>query len=211
MAGTSNRATAPATTSTRTGTRVWPRPPSPSNQPVELVVYITDGDPTAYDFGQPGYCFRPRTWRLQHRERGSRSDDHRSCGRGGEPHQECRPADARRRRRCCAEQRGRARGLHLPRSPARSSFANSDIGSITSINQIDVGSGQRLRQALAQFLRSVVSELCSPSLSICKLAQSLSSSSYDPAPGWDITVTPDVAVGGDGTSGSCPDPTRRSG
>ena len=48
---------------------------------------------------------------------------------------------------------------------------------------------------LAQFLREVVLQLCSPSLTIRKLAQSPSSAEYLPAPGWDMTVTPTVPGG----------------
>jgi uncharacterized repeat protein (TIGR01451 family) len=49
--------------------------------------------------------------------------------------------------------------------------------------------------ALAQALRGVVTELCSPSLTIRKFVQTAESATYVPAPGWDITVTPTVSGG----------------
>ena len=104
MAETSNRTMAPATISTRTGTRVRPRPPSrrPSRSSSSCTSPTATSPPTtSASLVSPS---RPPTWHST-REWGSCGDDHRSGGRGGEPHQECRPADARRRRRLCAEQR----------------------------------------------------------------------------------------------------------
>ena len=49
---------------------------------------------------------------------------------------------------------------------------------------------------LAALLRKVVTALCSPSLTIRKLAQSGESTAYDPAPGWSMTVNPTIAGGG---------------
>jgi hypothetical protein len=49
---------------------------------------------------------------------------------------------------------------------------------------------------LAGFLRGVVNQLCTPSLTIRKLAQTPGDSNYTPAPGWEITATPTVAGGG---------------
>jgi uncharacterized repeat protein (TIGR01451 family) len=50
--------------------------------------------------------------------------------------------------------------------------------------------------ALALALRGVVTELCSPSLTIRKFVQTAESATYEPAPGWDITVTPTISGGG---------------
>jgi uncharacterized repeat protein (TIGR01451 family) len=49
---------------------------------------------------------------------------------------------------------------------------------------------------LAALLRKVVTALCSPSLTIRKLAQSGESTAYDPAPGWSMTVNPTIVGGG---------------
>lgn len=48
---------------------------------------------------------------------------------------------------------------------------------------------------LAQALRRVATELCSPSVTITKLAQSASSAQYAAAPGWNMTVEPTVPTG----------------
>ena len=49
--------------------------------------------------------------------------------------------------------------------------------------------------ALADAMRNLVLELCSPSLTIRKYAQTATDAAYAPAPGWDITVTPTVPGG----------------
>src|SRR5690606_14644940 len=48
---------------------------------------------------------------------------------------------------------------------------------------------------LAAFLRNVVSELCSPSLSVRKLAQTAESAQYQSRVGWDFTVSPTMQGG----------------
>ena len=54
---------------------------------------------------------------------------------------------------------------------------------ITSLNQVDVALVTEFDD-LAQFLRGVVLQLCSPSLTIRKLAQTAGDATYLPAPGW---------------------------
>ncbi len=44
-------------------------------------------------------------------------------------------------------------------------------------------------------MRGLVLELCSPSLTIQKLAQTPGSTQYAPASNWDMTVTPRVPTG----------------
>ncbi len=65
---------------------------------------------------------------------------------------------------------------------------------VESLNEIDVALVTDFED-LAAFMRSVVLQLCSPSLTIRKFAQSPDSATYDPAPGWDVTVTPRVPGG----------------
>ena len=50
---------------------------------------------------------------------------------------------------------------------------------------------------LAHAIRGLVLELCSPSLTIRKLAQTADNGNYLPARGWDFTVTPTVPGGFD--------------
>ncbi len=50
---------------------------------------------------------------------------------------------------------------------------------------------------LAAAVRALVLDLCSPSLTIRKFAQSATDATYQPAPGWDMTVTPTVPGGFD--------------
>src|SRR5690606_26311608 len=71
-----------------------------------------------------------------------------------------------------------------------------DIGldDVDSINEVDVALVTEFED-LATFLRNVVSQLCSPSLSIRKLAQSADSAQYQSRVGWDFTVTPTMLGG----------------
>ena len=161
-------------------------------KPVELVVYITDGDPTAYDFGQPGDpILAPNV--AFNTARGSATAT--TIDRAVEEANVIKNAGTRMLAVGVGSALNNAQSrTRLTQISGPLVVRDGDIGSITSLNQIDVALVNDFDK-LAQFLRSVVSELCSPSLSIRKLAQSSASSSYDPAPGWDITVTPDVAGG----------------
>ena len=68
---------------------------------------------------------------------------------------------------------------------------DADLADLESLNDVDVALVTDFDD-LAQFLRSVVLQLCSPSLTIRKLAQSADDDTYQPAPGWTMTVTPEV-------------------
>ena len=63
-----------------------------------------------------------------------------------------------------------------------------------TINQVDAVAFTDFT-ALGVFLRSVVTSLCGNSVTVQKLAQSSSGADYLPAPGWDITVEPSVSGG----------------
>ena len=69
-------------------------------------------------------------------------------------------------------------------------MTDAQIGNVTSINQIDVAVVTDFNE-LAQALRSIVLELCSPSLTVRKFAQT-TSGDYAAAPEWDMTVKPEV-------------------
>ncbi|MCU0296736.1 MAG: VWA domain-containing protein, partial [Candidatus Nanopelagicales bacterium] len=63
-----------------------------------------------------------------------------------------------------------------------------------TINQVDAVAFTDFA-ALGAFLRSVVTSLCGNSVTVQKLAQSSAGADYLPAPGWDITVEPTVTGG----------------
>jgi len=164
--------------------------------PTELVVYITDGDPTAYDFDQLGDPFDagpPPDVGVNTYRGGARTT---TLDRAVQEANQLKTAGAR----MLAVGVGAALGnptsrANLEQIAGPQVVTDGTIGGINSINEVDVALVSNF-DALAQFLRSVVNELCSPSLSIRKLAQSSDSADYLPAPAWDITVTPTVASGG---------------
>ena len=154
-------------------------------------MYVTDGDPTAYDFNQPGDPFDP----------GPTPDVGVNTNRGeadattmDRAIQEANEAKAAARRVLAVGVGSAVTGNtasidRLRRISGPQVVTTSTINTITSINQVDVAL-LAVRPARA-FLRSIVSELCSPSLSIRKLAETADNAAYTPAPNWDITVTPD--------------------
>ncbi len=82
---------------------------------------------------------------------------------------------------------------------------DADLANVDSLNEIDVALVTNFED-LAAFLRSVVLQLCSPSLTIRKLAQTADNATYAPAPGWAMTDHPDRARR-DASAGSCPNTT----
>jgi hypothetical protein len=162
--------------------------------PTQLVVYITDGDPTAYDLNQPGDPFKagpPPDVAVQ-TDRGSaaqltidRAVEEANALKGGA--------------RILVVGVGNALGStasqnRLKQISGPQVVHDADLPSITSINQVDVALVTNFED-LAQFLRGVVLQLCSPSLTIRKLAQTAGDATYQPAPGWDFRVTPSVPGG----------------
>lgn len=165
------------------------------DEPSELVVYITDGDPTAYDFDQAGDPFNqgppPDVGVNTNRNQANAV----TIERGIAAADSIKTAGTR--------MLVVGVGAALQNSSSRQRLVeisgpqvveDDDLPDVTSINEVDVALVQDFDD-LAAFLRGVVSELCSPSLSIRKLAQTPDDASYDPAPGWDITVTPTVDGG----------------
>ena len=67
---------------------------------------------------------------------------------------------------------------------------------VESINDVDVALVSDF-DVLAAALRQIVTELCANSLTIRKLAQSPTSQEYLPAAGWDMTVDPGVNTSAD--------------
>ncbi len=71
---------------------------------------------------------------------------------------------------------------------------DAELANVDSLNDIDVALVTDFDK-LAALMRGLVLELCSPSLTIQKLAQTPGSAEYAPASGWDMTVTPRVPTG----------------
>jgi uncharacterized repeat protein (TIGR01451 family) len=69
----------------------------------------------------------------------------------------------------------------------------TDATQITDLNAVDVAMVEDFGQ-LQAVLRSVVTQLCSPSLTIRKVAQAPGDATFQPAAGWSITVDPAVST-----------------
>ena len=178
-------------TSTRTGTV---RSIKPTTCRASWSSYITDGDPTAYDFqGSPDPFVAPT---VGYKTDGSSQARTESINRAiGEANavKGARCADAGRWRRKCAEQSEQYRPTR-PDLRDRRSKRDADLATLTSLNDVDVALVTDFDK-LAQFLRQVVLELCSPSLTFASSPSRPASAEYVPAPGWDMTVTPTVPGG----------------
>lgn len=162
--------------------------------PADLVVFVTDGDPTAYDMNQPGDPFNPLP-----------PDVAYNTNRG--------QADATTLDRAVQEADAvKATGTRILTVGVGSALTNqasinrmiavsgpqvvrdADLAGIDSLNDVDVALVTDFDD-LAAFLNSVVLQLCSPSLTIRKFAQSSADASYQPAPGWAITAQPTTTSG----------------
>jgi uncharacterized repeat protein (TIGR01451 family)/LPXTG-motif cell wall-anchored protein len=158
----------------------------------ELVVFVTDGDPTAYDFRAGDPIASPNV---------AFSTDRNASGRQVTLDRAVEAANVIKgaSTRILAVGVGNAldNGDSRNRLVAVSGpqvVRDADLDDVDSLNEIDVALVQEFDD-LAQFLRGVVLQLCSPSLTIRKLAQSPSDADYLPAPGWDVTATPDTENG----------------
>ena len=161
----------------------------------DLVVYVTDGDPTAVDSDQPGDPFfvagkDPPDVRVA---MDSGSGQQLALDRGVEEANLIKSAGTR------MLAIGVGSAVTQPASVARlvqiagPQVVRNTTG-ITSLNQVDVAVVPDFED-LAELLRDVVTQLCSPSLTIRKLAQTADSTEYQPASGWAMTVTPTVSAG----------------
>jgi hypothetical protein len=163
----------------------------------ELVVFITDGDPTAFDFNQPGDPFDPGPPPDVAVQTDRSNAAQVTIDRAVEEANQIKTGATSSRMLAVGVGQALSSNASRDRLVAISGpqvVRNADLASIDSINDVDVALVTDFGD-LAQFLRQVVLELCSPSLTIRKLAQSAGSADYDPAPGWDMTVTPTVPGG----------------
>jgi uncharacterized repeat protein (TIGR01451 family) len=161
----------------------------------EMVVYITDGEPTAYDFDRAGDPFGvqdpPDVGTVTNRG----DADQEMLDRSVEAANAIK--DGGTRMLAIGVGNATTSGTLQDRLKAISGpKLVDDLGSVESINDVDVAIVEDFED-LAQFLRSVVLQLCSPSLTITKLAQTPEIAEYTPAEGWSMTVTPTVATGFD--------------
>ena len=160
----------------------------------ELVVFITDGDPTGYDFDRPADPF----------DQGPPPD----VGIGTDSTAQTR--ELTQDRSILAANAVKSLGSRVLAIGVGAALQNQ--ASVTRLTQVsgpvvartiagfdiettDVALIEDF-DALADAMRTLVLELCSPSLTIRKFAQTATSAVYAPAPGWDITVTPTVPGGG---------------
>ncbi len=172
----------------------WDRSLDQANDiPSELVVYITDGDPTAYDFQGGRDPFVAPT--VGYKTDGSSQARTESINRAIGEANAVKGAGARMLAvgvgSALSNQDSTDRLVQISGTKVK---RDADLATLTSLNDVDVALVTDFDK-LAQFLRQVVLELCSPSLTIQKLAQSPASTAYEPAPGWDMTVTPTVPGG----------------
>lgn len=173
----------------------------------ELVVYVTDGDPTAFDFDQAGDPFDP----------GPPPDvamrtDRTSAAQQVTVDRAVQEANGIKSNGSRMLAIGVGSALSNPASQQRlvqisgpQVVRDADLANVDSLNEIDVALVTDFAD-LAAFMRAVTLQLCSPSLTVRKLAQSADSAAYDPAAGWDITVAPRVP-GGNGFNWILPNTT----
>jgi len=159
----------------------------------KLVVFVTDGDPTAYDFdrnGDPFYPSNPPTVGI--------NTDRNAAG-----------AQITIDRAVEAANAVKAKGSRILTVGVGNALQNS-----ASVQRLQQVSGPNIARTADEFditttdvalvqnfedleaaIRGVVLDLCSPSLTIRKLAQTAGSADYTPAQGWDFTTTPTVTSG----------------
>jgi len=161
----------------------------------DLVVYITDGDPTAYDFSEPGDPFSP----------GPPPDvgvgtDRTAAVAAVTVDRAVTRANAVKQAGARILAVGVGQALQNDESVSRLTEISGDNVART-IAEFDVETTDVALVAnfadLASAVRALVLDLCSPSLTIRKFAQSADSADYAPAGGWDMTVTPAVPGGFD--------------
>lgn len=166
----------------------------------ELVLFVTDGQPNGVVDDHPGdpfYRAGDPTPDVRVSLQGNQSADDLSLDRGVEEANAIKTAGGRILAVGVGDAFGSNANIDRLKAVTNGAASNvvTDAGSIDSINDVDVAVVTDF-DALADALRAVVTELCSPSLTIQKLAQSPGSAAYEPVAGWTMTVTPSVTAGG---------------
>jgi uncharacterized repeat protein (TIGR01451 family) len=158
----------------------------------DLVVYITDGDPTAFDFNQSGDPFFPNG--VAFSTDGSSEGRQVTLDRAVEEANQIKSAGTRMLAvgvgSAVTDDESVQRLVKIAGPKVVTNAAQ-----ITSLNAVDVAVVKDFA-SLAAALRKIVTELCSPSLTIRKLAQTPDSPEYQPASGWNVTVNPTILGSG---------------
>jgi LPXTG-motif cell wall-anchored protein len=159
----------------------------------DLVVFVTDGDPTAYDFdraGDPFYPSTPPTVGINTNRNTAGAQI--TIDRAVEAANAVKGNNSRILTVGVGSALNNAASLGRLRQVSGDNVARTlDDFDITTTDVALVPDFQDLESAI----RAVVLDLCSPSLTIRKLAQSPTNGDYLPAPGWDFTTTPTVTPG----------------
>ena len=159
----------------------------------DLVVFVTDGDPTAYDFdraGDPFYPSTPPTVGVNTNRNAAgaqitidRAVEAANAVKGNNSRvltvgvgSALNNADSLRRLQ-------QVSGDNVARTADDFDITTTDVALVPDFGDLESA------------IRRVVLDLCSPSLTIRKLAQSPTNGDYLPAPGWDFTTTPSVTPG----------------
>jgi uncharacterized repeat protein (TIGR01451 family) len=163
----------------------------------ELTVFVTDGDPTAYDLDKPGDPFDPGPPPDVAMNTNTGLANQLTMDRAVEEANSIKALDTR----MLAIGVGSALNNNASRDrliqiSGPQVARDADLANVDSLNDIDVALVTNFED-LAQVMRSLVLQLCSPSLTVRKLAQTAGEATYQPEEGRAITVTPSVP-GGDG-------------
>ncbi|WP_162564257.1 MULTISPECIES: vWA domain-containing protein [Microbacterium] len=156
----------------------------------DYVIFITDGDPTAYDFGEAGDPFpAPDVAVGTDRTAASAAE---TLDRAVTSANVVKASGARvlalgvgeaLQNSASVQRLTQVSGPEVVDDMADFDVETTDVALVRDFDQ------------LADAVRTLVLDLCSPSLTIRKLAQSADDAAYVPAEGWDMTVTPTVAGG----------------
>lgn len=164
-----------------------------ATDPGDLVVFITDGDPTSYDFDQPNDPFAagPPADVAVNTDRNSEAATS-TLDRAVESANAVKAQGARMlalgvgvalQNNSSVNRLVQVSGPDVARSFSEFDIETTDVALVSDFDD------------LASAVRGLVLELCSPSLTIRKYAQTADDATYAPAPGWDVTVTPTVGAG----------------
>ncbi len=175
--------------------------------PPEMVLFVTDGDPTAFDFNQAGDPFLNASppFNVAYGTDASSAAQSVTLDRAVQEANQIK-ADTRILAVGVGEALdNQASEDRLVAVSGDQVVRDADLGNLDSLNDVDVALVTNFAN-LAQFLREVVLQLCSPSLTIRKVAQTADNNAYVPAEGWPMTVTPSALPPGTGFTWILPDP-----
>lgn len=165
-----------------------PDPESP-----DLVVFVTDGDPTAYDFDRDGDPFYPSTpptvgVNTNRNSAGAqitidRAVEAANAVKGNDSRVLTVGVGSALNNSASLGRLQQVSGTNVARTADEFDITTTDVALVTDFDDLESA------------IRNVVLQLCSPSLTIRKLAQSPTNGDYLPAEGWDFTTTPTVTPG----------------